>query len=245
MAAVNQSTVIVKNSIEDVAHELCSQIEKIGNAAIKRDGNFKIGVSGGSLVTLLSLSLAHLETEWSKWYIFFCDERVLCHDTEPLHIIYEKLFCDLKIPIPNENLIKVETDISPSESSKDYISKLALHFPPVQFPRFHCLLLGLGPDGHVCSLFPNDKVLDEMSVWVAPVMNAPKPPPCRVTITFPVINNAENCILTVCGTEKNAVLKEIFMGKDLPAAKIKLINGKVLWIIDKCAAAELPNLPEA
>lgn len=242
MAAINSKTIIVKANPEEIAQELCSHIEKIGNTAIEKHGNFKIGMSGGSLVTLLFHCFGNLKTDWSKWYIFFCDERILCHEVEPLHVIYKKLFQELKIPVPADNIIKVETDVSPSESSIDYISKLALHFPPVQFPRFHCLLLGLGEDGHICSLFPNDKVLDEMSVWVAPVMNAPKPPPCRVTLTFPVINNAENCIVSAFGSEKSSVLKEIFSGSDLPAAKIKLTNGNLLWILDKLAALEVSHL---
>lgn len=241
MAAINPRAIVVKSNSEEMVQELCSHLEKIGNAAIERDGNFKIGLSGGSLVTLLSKGLGNLKTDWSKWYIFFCDERILCHDIEPLHVVYEKLFRGLKIPIPLDNIIKVETDVSPSESTKDYISKLALHFPPVQFPRFHCLLLGLGEDGHICSLFPNDKVLDETSVWVAPVMNAPKPPPCRITLTFPVINNAENCIVSAYGSGKSAIMKDVFMGKDLPAAKIRLVNGKMLWILDKLAASEIPH----
>ncbi|KAL0272644.1 UNVERIFIED_CONTAM: hypothetical protein PYX00_005531 [Menopon gallinae] len=240
MAAVINPNVIIKESVEEVAHELCSLIANISSAAIERDGTFRIGLSGGSLVTILSQVLGKLETDWSKWFIFFCDERVLCqNDVEPLHTIYENLFDELKINIPSENIVKVDTNVPPQESSKDYISKLALYFPPVQFPRFHCLLLGLGPDGHVCSLFPNDKVLSETSIWVAPVMNAPKPPPCRITFTFPVINNAEFCIFTAFGREKSQVLKDIFSGNDLPATRVKPTNGSLVWILDKTAASEI------
>ncbi|KAK6625198.1 hypothetical protein RUM43_005489 [Polyplax serrata] len=240
MAAVNASNVIVKRDTKGMSSELAVQIEKIANAAIERDGSFKIGLTGGSLLLLLTEALVNIKTDWVKWYIFFCDERILTQiDVEPLHIMYENMFSQLSIPIPKENIVKVETDISPSESSKDYISKLALHFPPVQFPRFHLLLLGVGPDGHICSLFPNDdKVLSETSVWVAPVMNAPKPPPCRVTLTFPVINNAEHCIVTASGKEKCEILTQVFGGSDVPAAKVKLNKGTLLWILDESAAPD-------
>lgn len=238
---INGSSVIIKNNVKEMGQELASHLEKIANLAIERDGCFKIGLTGGSLVQLLTHALATIKTDWFKWFVFFCDERILSQiDMEPLHKVYENLFSQLNIPIPNENIVKVDTDVSPLESSKDYISKLALHFPPVQFPRFHCILLGIGPDGHICSLFPNDdKVLSESSVWVAPVMNAPKPPLCRVTLTFPVLNNAEFCIISAFGSEKSEIIKQIFGGQDLPAAKVKLAKGTLLWILDKNAAPEL------
>lgn len=239
MTGVNLSDVIVKNDIKEMANELGIRLEQIANAAIEKNGSFKVGLSGGSLILLLTQALVNIKTDWLKWYIFFCDERILSgNDLEPLHKLYENLFQELNIPIPRKNIVKAKTDVTPVESSKDYSSKLAFFFPSVEFPKFHCLLLGVGSDGHICSLFPKDhKVLSESSDWVAPVTTAPKSPSCRITFTFPVINNAENCMVTAFGGEKCEILKQIFEGCDVPAAKIKLIKGTLLWILDKSAAS--------
>ncbi len=95
------------------------------------------------------------------------------------------------------------------EAAKDYIKKLSVYFPPNDIPRFDLLLLGMGPDGHTCSLFPDHPLLEETSVWVAPITNSPKPPPSRITLTFPVINNAQILIFVILGDGKAPAIEVI------------------------------------
>lgn len=90
---------------------------------------------------------------------------------------------------------------------------MSVFFPPDRVPCFDVLLLGLGPDGHTCSLFPDHKVLNETSLWVCPVNDSPKPPPCRITLTLPVINNANKCIFVALGSNKAEVIKVIILLK--------------------------------
>lgn len=84
---------------------------------------------------------------------------------------------------------------------------MVVYFPPDELPRFNLLLLGMGPDGHTCSLFPDHRLLDETSLWVASIINSPKPPSSRITLTFPVINNADYCAFAVTGRGKAEMVK--------------------------------------
>lgn len=65
----------------------------------------------------------------------------------------------------------------------------------------------MGPDGHTCSLFPGHELLQEKSVWVSPIVDSPKPPAARITITFPVINNSKNCVFLLAGDGKADMIK--------------------------------------
>lgn len=88
---------------------------------------------------------------------------------------------------------------------------MSVYFAPDSLPRFDVLLLGLGSDGHTCSLFPRHKALDEMSLWVCAVNDSPKPPSARITFTFSVINNARICAFIVTGSSKANIVKVIIL----------------------------------
>ncbi|KRZ07670.1 6-phosphogluconolactonase [Trichinella zimbabwensis] len=129
----------------------------------------------------------------------------------------------------------------------EYQRKSTIEKSGAQFPQIDCLLLGIGPDGHICSLFPDHAALKETNRWVVPVGDSPKPPPRRVTLTLPVINNANQIVFVACGASKADIVERIINRKDpfLPAMMVKPLSGRTLFLFDKEASSKLPKLSKS
>lgn len=152
-----------------------------------------------------------IHTDFNKWLFFFCDERVVPYnDTESTYGQYKlHLIGKHDEMIKEEQFVTIKEGLTAELAAIDYKSKLERYFPNESLPSFDLLLLGMGPDGHTCSLFPGHKLLNETSLWVAPVTDSPKPPPERITLTYPIINNAKCCIFAVSGESKADTIKVI------------------------------------
>lgn len=101
-------------------------------------------------------------------------------------------------------------------------------------PRFDFLFLGLGPDGHTCSLFPGHPLLEYKGPsWVVPIENSPKPPPRRITVTLPVCNAAKQVIFIATGAGKADLVKSLVVDDDdsIPAGMVKPAT-PVKWFLD-------------
>jgi 6-phosphogluconolactonase len=109
-------------------------------------------------------------------------------------------------------------------------------------PLFDVLLLGVGPDGHVASLFPEHPALHEVDRTVVGVRGAPKPPPVRISLTMPVIRSAAEVWLLAAGAEKAAAVSLALSGAGevaIPAAGARGTRA-TLWLLDRAAAAKVP-----
>ncbi|XP_030052975.1 6-phosphogluconolactonase [Microcaecilia unicolor] len=204
---------------------------------------FALGLSGGGLVSLLSreppragaLSAPH-------WLIAFCDERLLdFSDPESTYGAYRTSLLS-KIAIPENQVLTINPALPVEEAAADYARKLKEEFPEDDIPIFDLLILGLGPDGHTASLFPDHPLLEEEEKIVAPISDSPKPPPQRVTLTLPVLNAARTVVFVATGDSKAAVLKRVLETEEkapLPAARVQPHSGKLLWFLDEAAAKDL------
>lgn len=200
-------------------------------------------MTGGSLTKYLSTGLPTIKTDFQKWQLFFCDERyVQKNDPDSTFGVYSR---DLipKIPIDETQFYIIDQSLPLEECAKHYALQIRKAFEmecSVEWPQFDLLLLGMGPDGHTCSLFPGHGLLEEKNVLIAPISDSPKPPPCRVTMTYPVINNAKCCIFAMAGAGKAEMVKRVLVDKeDLPAGRVKPTNGELYWIVDEAAGANL------
>lgn len=225
---------------EDVVSEkLCELIVSKANAAIKDRGIFSVGFSGGSAAKFLCNGLPKASTDWSKWRIFFCDERhVPFDDPECTYSIYKSNLLT-KVPLSEEHIFPLNPDVSVEEAAEDYVRKLRTVFTD-GLPRFDVLVLGMGPDGHTCSLFPGHDLLKETKKIAAAINDSPKPPPKRVTLTLPTINNAACAVFASCGASKADIVQQVLEDKSdnpLPAARVRPTDGEVIWFLDKGAAS--------
>jgi 6-phosphogluconolactonase len=111
------------------------------------------------------------------------------------------------------------------------------------YPRFDLILLGMGPDGHIASLFPGHPLVHNTQLWIASIEDSPKPPPERITFTLPVINSAANVAFVAAGSGKADKLKQIFGAElpfgELPAQLVAPYKGSLVWFTDKAAVAKL------
>jgi 6-phosphogluconolactonase len=114
-------------------------------------------------------------------------------------------------------------------------------------PMFDLILLDVGSDGHVASLFPNHPALELKDDWVTYITDSPHPPPERITFTLPVINSASNIAILATGDDKakavHLAISDSTEGPDtptsLPARMVQPTDGKLVWFLDKAAASSL------
>lgn len=219
-------------------------------AGLERHDAFKVGVSGGSLPKNLATALLAKGSDkpedtvqFSKWEIFFADERAvpLDHDDSNYKALKTELLS--KIPEgmgrPKVHTIDTQHLDDVQEMADDYQEAILQSFAAkdsVKLPIFDLLLLGCGPDGHTCSLFPNHELLRESDAWVAPIEDSPKPPAKRITLTLPVVTHANKIAFVATGNGKKEIMKTIFdteEGRSLPCGLVNAGGAeKVSWFTD-------------
>lgn len=183
----------------------------------------------------------------SPRHVYYVDERVvpLDHPDSNHRACVDVLFS--KVPIPQDQIHPIDETLLQDleELSDSYEKELIKEFAQkdsARFPIFDLILLGMGPDGHTASLFPGHELLSEDDRWVAYLEDSPKPPPKRITLTFPVINHASRIVFVAAGAEKADTLKTILDEPEagLPAARVKpVFPGQLYWFTDDAAASKV------
>ena len=233
------------------AHLIASRVEK---AAATR-GIARIAISGGSTPKAIFQLLADpsgpfLNTvPWDKLQIYWVDERCVGpDDPESNYGVCRDLLLS-KVPIPSANVFRMEGELDPEEAAARYESTLrnTMKLEGAESPAFDLVTLGMGPDGHTASLFPHTAALDEIGRLVVANHVAQKDT-WRITLTWPVINQAAEVVFLVDGASKTDVLAEVLTGprdiERLPSQLIRPSNGKLLFLLDEAAAAKLPPASE-
>lgn len=182
----------------------------------------------------------YLPSDWAKWHVFYCDERHVPFGSEDSTHGYFKTNLYDHVGIKPENIYAIDPGVDVSAAAVDYVAKIRRLYPGEDLPRFDLLLLGMGPDGHTCSLFPDHPGLKEDQKLIIPITDSPKPPPSRITMTYPVLNNAANVLVVATGASKAEAVKKCLRPEEgmtlLPTGRVKPTNGRLTWYLDDAAA---------
>ena len=233
---------------QELFEAAAEEIVRAGNQAVAERGRFTIALSGGStpekLYALLATN-ARGALPWDKVFFFWGDERHVPPDHPDSNYRMAEAAMLSKIPIPASNVFRVPTENPDAAAAAEAYEQTLRKFFGLeqgQVPRFDLILLGMGPDGHTASLFPETPALREKSRLV--VANwVEKLKASRITFTLPVLNAARRVMFLVSGTDKAAALRAVLEGdapgEQYPAKLVRPTDGKVIWFVDRAAASEL------
>ena len=233
------------------AQGIARLVQQAAEDAIKQKGSFTLVLSGGSLLKGLTPLASIKGMEWDKWHIFYVDERNVPHSSpDSTHKGAHEAFLS-KVQIPTENIHTIKEGLSVKDAATEYAGQI-LHLPEtvipkstgsVRLPVFDLILLGIGPDGHVASLFPNKEQTGVKEGIVLPVENSPKPPPERITFSLPVINAAKQIVIVAFGGGKAEVIQRALevqaLPGSLPAQLVQPETGNLTWYLDADSAQNL------
>jgi 6-phosphogluconolactonase len=236
-------------AVAAAAAELFTSVAE--EAAASTDGMARIAISGGGtpkamFVLLADRSQAYFaRVPWNKLQLFWVDERcVPPTDPESNYGVANQLLLS-KVPLPAAQVYRMEGEIDPSTAAKDYAATIRAAFrlnPPLS-PIFDLVLLGMGDDGHTASLFPHTEALNDM-INIVTSNHVPQKDTWRITLTWPVINQARRVAFLIEGASKAEVLSDVFQGPYDPESKpsqlIRPASGELTLLLDQAAAAKLP-----
>lgn len=240
--------IILCNDLAEISQKAADLFVQISKQAIQKGGRFAIALSGGNtpraLYSLLATDPYRTKIDWGKVHVFWGDERCVPPDDEQSNYRMARETLLLHVPIPEQNIHRVLAEMPDHNvAAEDYERQLVSFFQTESsLPRFDLILLGMGPDGHTASLFPGTAALQDTTHLV--VANyVEKFGTFRITLTYPVINNAANVVFLISGADKAQVLKEVLEGKKqpelYPSQNMNPTNGTLLFLVDREAASLL------
>ena len=242
--------VLILGDANGIAQTAAAEFLQAAREGVREKDCFRVALAGGStpkaLYKLLSNNpLLQAMVPWSKMQLIFGDERHVPPDDAQSNFRMAAEAMLSKAPLNEKQVHRIKGEMAnAAEAAEEYEEELRESFglEAGQLPRFDLILLGMGPEGHMASLFPGTKALGEerrlvVRNWVGKLYTD------RITLTPPVLNNAARVMFLVHGAEKAPALKAVLEGpyepEQLPAQMIQPTNGWVLWLLDPTAAGML------
>lgn len=229
----------------EAGREAALALVRAARAAAAGGRPFAVALTGGSspATTFRSLASPPLREQvpWDSVHLFWGDERCVPPGHPRSNFGMANRLLISAVPIPAANVHRIRGELHPREAADRYADELASFFG-ASTPRFDLIHLGMGDDGHVCSLFPFDPLLleNECTTGVALLRTLGE---WRVTLTYPAINSVAEIHFLVYGEAKSERVREVVLGpRDplrIPAQGVHPANGDITWWVDRRAAARL------
>jgi 6-phosphogluconolactonase len=242
----------VEPSAESLADLVADRVVSVLGAAVRETGTAHLVVTGGGILekVLAALRRRGPSLEWPLVHVWWGDERYVPSDS------------DERNDVPAMRLLFDEVEVDPAKlhrmpaadagfgddadaAAQSYAAELARAVPgggDGAVPAFDVVLLGVGPDGHCASLFPGHPGTHVVDTSVIAVHDSPKPPPTRLSLTFPALDAAKEVWFVVSGSGKADAVARALSGAprdEVPSAGPRGRN-RTLWLLDQDAAANLP-----
>lgn len=206
-----------------------SRVGTAAAAAVATRGRFTMAVTGGRDAQVLLPALAGARVDWTRTHLFWGDERAVpATDADSNYGQIKSIWLD-RAPRPPAHVYPMQGDATDlDEAAGAYAATLASVLGPT--PALDVFVLGMGPDGHVCSIFPGHPLMVERARTVVALRDAPKPPARRLTMTLPVIARARLVLVMALSADKRAALDN--PGSDLPIAHVLREAAQVAALVE-------------
>lgn len=238
--------VLTRPNPNEMNREITEAVVEVIQRSLEERSRATIFLAGGSTPRPVYELLAGdygRKLPWDGVQLFWGDERWVRPDDTMSNQGMARETLISKLPIPSQNVFPIPTDGTPEEAAARYARLLRAQFPePTARPDL--VLLGLGPEGHTASLFPESPALSEEHRW-ATAVKVDAEPPQRITVTLPLINRARHVFFLVAGERKADITRRILIEapsvEQCPASGVRPADGELTWWLDAAAAARLPH----
>lgn len=244
----SEPEIIILPDTQAVQRAAAERILELARARVAAATTFSLALSGGStprgLYQLLAQEPFRSQMPWSHTYVLWVDERyVPPDDPDSNYRLARETLLD-HVPVPPAQIFPMPTSYAdPAAAAAEYARQVQTILERGQ-GQIDLMLMGMGPDGHTASLFPQHPGLaSPADALVIAVDDSPKPPPRRLSLTAKTINGARHVLFLVTGADKAETVRAVLQGpvepQRLPAQLIRPQNGTLTWLLDAPAGSRI------
>lgn len=245
----------ILQDVTELSEVAAERWAEISQQAIAQRERCDVALAGGStprtLYQLLATPAWRTRIDWSRTRIWFGDERCVPPDHPDSNYLMARSALLDPLGLTATQVFRIEGEREPRVAAEAYQELLQREFRPAAgtAPRLDLLLLGLGPDGHIASLFPETPLLDETQAWVG-ACRVDKLDAWRISLTYPVLNAARHTLMLVAGDNKADVIRVLREGDGQtpsgrtpwPVERLRPA-GRFEWLLDSAAAGAATGDP--
>jgi len=219
-----------------VRRRLAEDVHREAVRSIAERGRFSLAVPGGSVARDALPALVPVPLDWDRTHVFWVDERAVprADPASNVRVVSGAWLVPARAPEASLHPMPADgADLARAADAYEYALRQVLG----DRPCLDYVLLGVGPDGHVASLFPGHPALAETSRLAVAVFDAPKPPPARLTLTMPLLLDARRVVVAALDASKAPVIGEVLAddASTLPVSVVLRRARRPLLLLDASA----------